>query len=316
LSFEIGSAVADCFEACDHELLGIGRSLRGTTGFVKRHDVRFSQTPGRPPIPFLAPALLFMAAVFLTPLLFVAYTSVIGDQGFSLAYYAEVATHPLYRRVIENSLEISVTATVCTLLVAYPIAYHLSRRTARQRALLAILVLLPFWTSILVKSFAFTVLLGRAGIVNKLLGAIGLAPLPLLFNRTGVMIGLTHYLVPFMVFAILPSLLSQPPELRRAAELMGAGSMRIFCAITLPLSLPGVMAGLLLCFILSLGTFVTPALLGGRTDLMIANLIDFNIHETLDWNLGAALAIVLAVITAICALVLGRVRGGNLFGEG
>jgi len=131
-----------------------------------------------------------------------------------------------------------------------------------------------------------------------------------------VMIGLTHYLVPFMVFAILPSLLSQPPELRRAAELMGAGSMRIFCAITLPLSLPGVMAGLLLCFILSLGTFVTPALLGGRTDLMIANLIDFNIHETLDWNLGAALAIVLAVITAICALVLGRVRGGNLFGEG
>ena len=257
-----------------------------------------------------------MAAVFLTPLAFVAYTSVIGDQGFSLAYYAEVATSAVPPRDREQPGDQRHPATVCTLLVAYPIAYHLSRRTARQRALLAIPVLLPFWTSILVKSFAFTVLLGRAGIVNKLLGAIGLAPLPLLFNRTGVMIGLTHYLVPFMVFAILPSLLSQPPELRRAAELMGAGSMRIFCAITLPLSLPGVMAGLLLCFILSLGTFVTPALLGGRTDLMIANLIDFNIHETLDWNLGAALAIVLAVITAICALVLGRVRGGNLFGEG
>jgi putative spermidine/putrescine transport system permease protein len=295
LSFGTRPAVADCFEACDHKRPNIGRSLCGATRFVKRATSDQSD-PRELTIPFLAPALIFMAAVFLMPLLFVAYTSVVGDQGFSLAYYAEVATRPLYRRVIENSLEISIMATVCTLL--------------------AILVLLPFWTSILVKSFAFTVLLGRAGVVNNLLSAIGLAPLPLLFNRTGVMIGLTHYLVPFMVFAILPSLLSQPPELRRAAELMGAGSLRIFCAITLPLSLPGVVAGLLLCFILSLGTFVTPALLGGRTDLMIANLIDFNIHETLDWSLGSALAIVLAVITAIGALALGRVRGGSLLGEG
>jgi putative spermidine/putrescine transport system permease protein/mannopine transport system permease protein len=257
-----------------------------------------------------------MVAVFLTPLLFVTYTSVVGDHGLSLAYYGQILAQPLYRRVAENSLEISIMATACTVIVAYPIAYHLARRTARQRALLIILVLLPFWTSILVKSFAFTVLLGRAGIVNQLLGAIGLAPLPLLFNRTGVMIGLTHYLVPFMVFAILPSLLSQPPELRRAAELMGAGSLRIFWAITLPLSLPGVMAGVLICFILALGTFVTPALLGGRTDLMIANLIDFHIHETLAWNLGSALAIILALITAVCTVAIGRVRGGNLFGTG
>jgi ABC-type spermidine/putrescine transport system permease subunit I len=256
-----------------------------------------------------------MATVFLSPLIFVGYTSLVGEQGFSLAYYGEILTRPLYRRVAENSFEISILATVCTLLVAYPIAYHLAKRTPRQRALLVILVLLPFWTSILVKSFAFTVLLGRAGIVNSMLGALGLGPLALLFNRTGVMIGLTHFLVPFMVFAILPSLLSQPPELRRAAEVMGAGRIRIFWAITLPLSLPGVVAGLLICFILALGTFVTPALLGGRTDLMIANLIDFNIHETLDWSLASALAVVLAVITALCALAISRIRGGNLFGE-
>lgn len=256
-----------------------------------------------------------MVAVFLSPLIFVAYTSLVGDQGFSLAYYGQILTQSLYRRVAQNSFEISIMATICTLVVAYPIAYHLAKRTPRQRALLVILVLLPFWTSILVKSFAFTVLLGRAGIVNTMLGAIGLGPLPMLFNRTGVMIGLTHFLVPFMVFAILPSLLSQPPELGRAAELMGAGRIRIFWAITLPLSLPGVVAGLLICFILALGTFVTPALLGGRTDLMIANLIDFNIHETLDWNLGAALAVLLAIITAICTLAISRVRGGNLFGE-
>ena len=267
-------------------------------------------------IPFLAPALAFMIAAFLTPLLFVAYTSVVGDQGPSLAYFGEILTRPLYRRVAENSLEISVMATACTLLVAYPIAYHLARRTPRQRALLVILVLLPFWTSILVKSFAFTVLLGHAGIVNHVIEAIGLPALPLLFNRTGVMIGLTHFLVPFMVFAILPSLLSQPPELRRAAELMGAGSIRIFWSVTLPLSLPGVAAGAMICFILAVGTFVTPALLGGRSDLMIANLIDFHIHETLNWSLGSALAIMLALITAICTLVISRIRGGNLFGTG
>jgi putative spermidine/putrescine transport system permease protein/mannopine transport system permease protein len=267
------------------------------------------------PIPFLAPALIFMTAIFLTPLIFVVYTSVAGDHGFSLAYYVQIATQPLYRRVIENSLEISIMATLCTLVVAYPIAYDLAHRPPRQRSLFVILVLLPFWTSILVKSFAFTVLLGRGGIINRLIGVLGFAPIPLLFNRTGVMIGLMHYLVPFMVFAILPSLLSQPSELRQAAEVMGAGSLRIFCTVTLPLSLPGIVAGVLLCFILTLGTFVTPALLGGRTDLMIANLIDFNIHETLNWGVGSALAIALAGITAICALALGWLRGGNLFGQ-
>lgn len=267
-------------------------------------------------IVFLAPALILMAAVFLMPLLFIGYTSIIGDHGATLAFYRQIVAEPLYFRVIRNSLELSAMATACALLVGYPIAYHLAQRTPRARALLAILVLLPFWTSILVKSFAFTVLLGRDGIVNNLIDAVGFGPLPLLFNRMGVMIGLTHYLLPFMVFAILPSLMSQPPELRRAAEIMGAGSARIFAAITLPLSLPGVVAGVLLCVILALGTFVTPALLGGRTDMMIANLIDFQVRETLNWGLGSALAIVLAVITLIFALALGRLRGGNPLWEG
>lgn len=256
-----------------------------------------------------------MAAVFLAPLAFVGYESVVGPDGLTTAFYRELVSRPLYYRVLENTVEISALATLCTLLVAYPIAYHLARRSPRRRALLTILVLLPFWTSILVKSFAFTILLGRAGILNGLLGRIGIPPLPLLFNRFGVMIGLTHYLLPFMVFAILPSLLSQPPELRRAAEVMGAGSLRIFWRVTLPLSLPGVMAGALLCLILGMGSFVIPALLGGRTDLMIANLIDFDVHETLDWNEASAIAVVLVVLTGLFALLLGRVRGAELLGE-
>ncbi len=249
------------------------------------------------------------------PLLYACYTSVVGAQGFTLEYYGEIVSRSLYQRVFANTIDISVSATICTLFAAYPIAYHLSKRTPRQRALLAILVLLPFWTSILVKSFAFTVVLGYEGIINTLLGLIGIGPVPILFNRVGLMVGLTHFLIPFMIFAILPSLLAQPKELRSAAEMMGAGSLRVFWRITLPLSMPGVIAGVLLCFMLSIGTFVAPALLGGRRDAMIGNLIDFHVHDTLNWSMASALAVTLMVLAAILSILIGRVRGGDPIGQ-
>ncbi len=252
-----------------------------------------------------------MGAIFLMPLLYACYTSVVGGQGFTLAYYGEIVSRPLYQRVFTNTIDISVSATICTLVAAYPIAYHLSKRTPRQRALLAILVLLPFWTSILVKSFAFTVILGHEGIINTLLGLVGVGPVPILFNRVSLMIGLTHFLIPFMIFAILPSLLAQPKELRSVAELMGAGSWRIFWRITFPLSMPGVLAGVLVCFALSLGTFVAPALLGGSRDMMIGNLIDFHVHDTLNWSMASALAVTLMILAAFFSILIGRVRGGD-----
>jgi mannopine transport system permease protein len=135
----------------------------------------------------------------------------------------------------------------------------------------------------------------------------------MLFNRPGVIIGLTHYLIPFMVFPILASLLAQDPTLRKAAEVMGAGPWRIFRRVTFPLSLPGVVAGTLLCVILSMGMFITPALLGGRKDMMMANLVDFHVKETLDWNMASAIAIVLLLLSAVFILMLARVRGGQLF---
>ena len=135
----------------------------------------------------------------------------------------------------------------------------------------------------------------------------------LLFNRPGVIIGMTHFLLPFMVFTILASLVTQNPDLRRAAEIMGAGRVRIFWNVTLPLSMPGVLAGVLFCMILSLGMFVTPALLGGRTDLMISNLVDFHVRETLNWNVAAAVSMCLILLTAVFTIMLARIRGGQLF---
>ena len=255
-----------------------------------------------------------MTAVFVGPLLYVFYTSLVGDHGFTLSYYGEILSRQFYLNVFVNTIDISVSATICTLFAAYPIAYHLSKRSARQRALLAILVLLPFWTSILVKSFAFMVFLGHAGVVNNALANLGFERIPMLFNRVGVMIGLVHFLIPFMVFAILPNLLAQPKELRIVADIMGAGPVRIFFRITLPLSTPGIVAGSFLCFSLSLGSFIIPALLGGRRDMMIGNLIDFHIHESLNWNVACALAVALSLIAALVALMLGRFQE-DTFGQ-
>ena len=262
---------------------------------------------------FLSPAILFMALVFLVPLLLVLHTS-LTDPAYTLAHYTELVSRPLYIGVMRNTLEISALSTVLTFLLGYPIAYHLAKQAPRKRALLLILVLLPFWTSILVKSFAFTVILGQNGLINSALVALfgeG-ARFKLLFNRVGVIIGMSHFLLPFMVFTILASLLALNSDLRRAAEIMGAGRLRIFWSVTFPLTLPGVIAGVLLCMILSMGMFVTPALLGGRGDLMISNLVDFHVRETLSWGVASSLAIVLVAVTAVFTFLLSSVKGGQL----
>ncbi|GMG85129.1 hypothetical protein LNKW23_43450 [Paralimibaculum aggregatum] len=265
---------------------------------------------------FIAPALVLLVAAFLLPLLYVVYLS-FGGSSPSLEKYAAIATEPLYRQVLLNSVYISVVSTGLTLLLGYPIAYHLEAQPPRRRTVLMILVLMPFWTSILVKSFAFTVILGKSGIINSFLQwATGMeGHLPMLFNRFGVVVGMTHFLLPFMVFTVLASLLTQGPELRRAANVMGATRLTIFWRIIFPLSLPGVMAGILICMIMSMAMFITPALLGGRGDLMISNLVEFHVRDTLDWEMASALAVCLLAITGVFCIGIARVRGGQLFGE-
>ncbi|WP_291550173.1 ABC transporter permease [Bosea sp. (in: a-proteobacteria)] len=262
---------------------------------------------------FAMPAAIFMTLVFALPLGAVFLQSVQAPNGasFSAEAYAKIFTTPLFLRVAWTTFEISVGATIFSLLLAYPIAYFLSRQPPRRRALFMILVLVPFWTSSLVKSFSFMVLLGQSGIVNQLLGSIGIPPVKMLFNRFGVMAGMSHFLIPFMVFPILTSLINQPPELARAAAIMGAGKVRIFRKVTLPLSLPGVMAGALLVFILSLGFYVIPALLGGRQDMMFANLVDFYTREVLNWQMASAVAVLLIAAAVLASVLLSKVRGGG-----
>jgi len=259
---------------------------------------------------FLGPVGLLMVLGFFVPLAQIFYTSVDGVQ-VTLRPYAGLLDSRLFWLVLQNTFAISVESMLASLLLAYPIAYHLSRAAPRRRTVYMVLVLLPFWTSILVKSFAFTVILGDHGIVNNVLrGLFGeAAALPLLFNRTGVVIGMLHWLLPFMVFPILINLLAQGSDLHYAARVMGAGRTRIFFRITLPLSVPGVLAGCVITLVLSLGSFVTPALLGGRRDLMMASLVDFYTRVSLDWGTASAIAVLLLAITGGLILLLSRLPG-------
>jgi len=269
---------------------------------------------------FVLPAMAFMLAVFLYPIVNVVSQSLQTLDGhFTWAGYVELQSSKLFRKVLGTTFEISLLATICTVFFAYPIAYHLAKAPPRRRAFLMVMVLLPFWTSILVKSFAFTVVLGSDGMINQAIKAVLGADqgVKLLFNRVGVMIGLAHFFIPFMVFPILTSLLAISPDLPKAAQLMGSGPARIFFKVTLPLSMPGVIAGSLLTFILALGFFITPRLLGGRHDIMMANLVDLYTRETLNWTLASSISVVLLVLSLVLIFILTRVPGGKqMFGGG
>jgi putative spermidine/putrescine transport system permease protein/mannopine transport system permease protein len=266
-------------------------------------------------MPFILPLLVFMIAVFFAPMLLIVGTSLVsGETGaFTLEYYQRFFTGGLYLRVLYNSLEIAVVSTILTLAIGYPLAYFLAKQTPRMRVYLSMLLLLPFYTSILVKSFAFQIILGREGIVNWIGTSIfgPVAQLALLYNRTGVYFGIVHDMLPFLVFPIVVSLLAQDPALYRAAELMGAGRTRIFWRITFPLSMPGVLAGVFLVVVRAMGQYAVPQLLGGRQDMMMANLVGFHINEILDWNMASAISMVLLAVSAVFLFALGRVRAGD-----
>jgi ABC-type spermidine/putrescine transport system permease subunit I len=207
-------------------------------------------------IGFLLPVCLLMGLGLLVQFAFIVHYSL--GEGVSPQAYLELFRSRLFLQVTWTTLEISLSATLLSILVGYPVALHLSRMSDRWRPLFLMFVLLPFWTSILVKNYSFIVVLGEAGLINQALASLGLPKISLMFNRAGVLIGMTNFLIPFIVFPVLANLLGQSPELRRAAAVMGASDMRIFWRITLPLSLPGLMAGAVMSFVISLGFFVTP----------------------------------------------------------
>jgi putative spermidine/putrescine transport system permease protein len=244
------------------------------------------------PLLFAAVPLAFLFALFLFPVFRLMLLSI---EGGTLEHYEKALTDGLYVKVLLGTLQIGLYVSAACLALGYPVAYFLATAPRRWAVVGFVFLLLPFWTSLLVRTYAWMVLLGRNGVFNRLLLESGVItePLPLLYNVTGVLIGMVHVLLPFMVFPIYSIMRRVDAGLLLAAEGLGASGWQIFRRIYLPLTLPGVLAGTTLVFILSIGFYITPALLGGGRVLMIAVLIEKQVREFLDWGFAAALSVVL-----------------------
>jgi putative spermidine/putrescine transport system permease protein len=220
--------------------------------------------------------------------------------------YRAVVTQPVYAATLWNTVVISASVTAICIVIGYPFAYAIASAGPRARRWLIFAVLVPFWSSVLVRSFAWLVLLQRNGLVNQTLIALGLTDRPLLLthNRTGVLIGMSHVLLPFMVLPLYAVMARIDSSYMKAAASLGAPPVRSFIRIYLPLTRAGLLNGATLVFVLGLGYFVVPALLGGAGETMIAQLIQSQVSDFGNWGLAGALSVVLlAAVAAAFALL-------------
>jgi putative spermidine/putrescine transport system permease protein len=265
----------------------------------------------------LTPALAFLAVAFALPLTLIAIRSV-TDPTPGLCHYVTIGTTSVYLRVLAATFGLAFTVTVATVVLGYPVAYALARSRGAWRSLMVALVLLPFWTSLLVRTYAWMVILGRYGIVNQLLMTLGITEEPLRLLHTGLAthIGMIHILLPFLILPVWSVMTRLDPALTMAARSLGASPLRAFLRVFVPLTLPGVMAGAMLVFILALGFYVTPALLGGPADLTVSMLISQQVSELLAWGFASALAVTLLVATLAMLALAGRFFGLGRIWEG
>jgi mannopine transport system permease protein len=255
----------------------------------------------------IAPFALLFAGVFLIPVAGLLFSSFF-DEGFSLENYQRVFSEPLYLQVLLRTVRVAALVALFALLLGYPVAYVMSQLSGWRLTLIVACVLVPLWTSVLVRSFAWIVLLQRNGIVNRTLESIGLIdqPLNLLYTEGAVLIAMTHVLLPFMILPIYGTLRGIDSALAPAARSLGADPLSAFRCVVLPLSLPGVASGCVIVFVLSLGFFVTPALVGGPQTQLISTLISEQISQLLNFPFAGALAMVLVVVTLVIVLVFNR----------
>ena len=258
----------------------------------------------------LAPLLVYLLALFVYPTAEMLVLAV-SENGLTLAHFARLFSTPVYLQVLWITFRTSFVVTAFCVLLGYPVAYLLATTSGRVVSLLLLFVLLPFWSSFLVRTFSWMILLQERGVINQALLWLGLveSPVRLMYNRTGVYIGMVHVLLPYTILTAYSVMRGIDLGLVRAAHTLGAGATRAFVRVFLPLSLPGVAAGGLLVFVLSLGFFITPALLGGRTDVMMAQVIENQVNLLANWHFGSALAALLLVATVVIYVAYERLLG-------
>ena len=253
----------------------------------------------------LLPLLVFLAAFFLFPVIEVIAMSFREGEG-GVSNYVEFFTTPTYVGVLLRTLGMALLVTVICLLLAFPYAYTMTVVSANWRRVLIALVLLPFWTSLMVRSYAWVILLQDTGVINSLLEAIGIGPVPLIRNNTGVLIGMVQVLLPFLVLPLYSTLSGIDSRYMTAAVSLGARPSTAFRRVYLPLAAPGMAAGSLIVFVLSLGFFVTPQLLGSTQNILLSQLIQQQTSRLLNFGMGGAMATVLLLSTLVILLIASR----------
>lgn len=266
------------------------------TGAVARRSGRGTLSPSL----FLAPGLVMISALFLYPLgALIALSLGRGDAVFGR--YVELFHSAVFIQVLYRTIGVSAATTFLSFVIGYPLARCLMTAGPKERAVLLAVILLPFWSNLLVRAYGWMIVLNPKGVINDLLIGLGIvhAPLSLVYNLPGALIGMVQIMVPYMVLPLVAVMSRIDPRIQNAARSLGAGPIATFVFVYFPMTLPGVMAGVLLVFTLSLGFFVIPAILGGNAGLMLAQLIEFNINTSLDWGLASAMSTVLLIVTGL-----------------
>ncbi|CAJ1004191.1 ABC transporter permease [Brevibacillus aydinogluensis] len=256
-----------------------------------------------------APSMIVLLGVFLIPMLLMLLLSFQDDtQAFSLQNYLLFIQDPFYLEILWRTIRISLWTVLCTLLLGFPVAMFMAQASGRMRGVVTILILAPHLISVVIRNFGWVVVLGEKGWINETLLRLGVIdqPLRLMYNELGVVIGLTDSFIAYMVLAIATSLYAIDPPLSKAASILGASRLRTFFTVTLPLTLPGIIAGTTLVFSLSMSAFVTPALMGGTSVKVMPVIAYEQIMSTLNWPLGAALSFLLLGSTILLVTLYTR----------
>lgn len=255
-----------------------------------------------------SPAALVILGLVVIPVGWLSWQS-FYDGGFTLENYRRVFSEDIYWRSFALTFRIAFMVTIMTLLLGYPLAYAAAQARRPWDVLILACVILPFWTSVLVRSYAWLVLLQRTGVANQLLQGLGLIdePLALVHNELGTVIATVHILLPFMVLPLYSTMQKIPRDLIMAGASLGGGPLHVFLRVFLPLSLPGVVAGMTLVFVLTLGFYITPELLGGGRTVMISMLVSRNVELYNQWGAASAVGVVLLVCVLAIFLAVGRI---------
>ena len=254
--------------------------------------------PRLSPLLLLLPALALMAGVFAYPLAEAMWRSV-ADPVPGTQNYEWFAANAGNWAVLGRTMWVALLSAAICLVLAYPYAYFMVISGPKMRAALVVIVLIPFWTSLMIRSFAWIILLQDNGLINGMLGFLGLGPFELIRNTTGVLIGMVQVLLPFMVLPLYASMRNVDLRLLQASSSLGAAPFVSFTRIFMPLAMPGVVSGSLLVFIQALGFYITPALLGSPSEMLISQYIYVQVNGQLQWGRGSVLGVILLLATLL-----------------